>query len=116
MKIKCPWCGMDGTRDGTTTNYLCGSSVGCAHQIRSPACKEFARIGKVLSTAREQLAKIVVDEGEDAGVILLSWESPTHYDPTVGMQMYDHDYFSPLGDALVELARTLRGDSLAAGG
>lgn len=58
-----------------------------------------------LAAIRDALEKIVISEGEDAGVILLSAESPTHYDAEAKCQVYDHENFSPLGDALVSVAR-----------
>jgi hypothetical protein len=58
-----------------------------------------------LSAIREAIDKIVVTEGQDAGVILLSDDSPTHFDPEAKCQVYEHENFSPLGDALVALAR-----------
>jgi hypothetical protein len=36
---------------------------------------------------------------------LLSAESPTHYDLAAKCQVYDYQNFSPLGDALVSVAR-----------
>jgi len=65
-----------------------------------------------LDVIRQKLDEIVVSEGEDAGVILLSSESPTHFDPAAKCQVYDHQNFSPLGDALVSLSRLL-GEGLA---
>lgn len=58
-----------------------------------------------LSTIRERLSEIVVSEGQDAGVILLSDDSPTHFDPEAKCQVYNYQNFSPLGDALVALAK-----------
>lgn len=49
----------------------------------------------------EALEQIVCTEGEDAGVVLLSNEGPTHYSEALKCEVYDHDYFSPLGDALI---------------
>ena len=63
-----------------------------------------------LKTAAEAVEKIVIDEGTDAGVILLSWESPYHYDADAKCQVYDHENFSPLGDAMVALSHVLRGE------
>ena len=60
-----------------------------------------------LSHARDLLRKIVVTEGTDAGVVLLSQEGPTHYNPEVNGQVYNHEYFSPLGDALIKLYKLL---------
>ena len=58
-----------------------------------------------LAAIRELLATIVIAEGEDAGVILLSDQSPSHFDPEAKCQVYDYQNFSPLGDALVALAK-----------
>lgn len=52
---------------------------------------------------REKLREIVCVEGCDRGIVLLSHDSPTHYDPVLECQVYDHENFSPLGDALIEL-------------
>lgn len=56
-----------------------------------------------LSMIREKLGSIMETEGCDAGVILLSQDGPTHFDAEVNCQVYDHEYFSPLGDALMEI-------------
>lgn len=40
----CPWCESPGARQGTTTEYQCGSSIGCAHQRQSAACKTIERL------------------------------------------------------------------------
>ena len=58
-----------------------------------------------IAAIREKLQQIVVTEGEDAGVVLLSQEGPTHTEIHDGrpIAVYDHEYFSPLGDALMEL-------------
>jgi hypothetical protein len=65
----------------------------------------------------ELLQKIVVTEGEDEGVVLLSNDGPCHpetdpRDPTQTMQVYDHYFFSPLGDALIRLHRKLIGKEM----
>lgn len=65
---------------------------------------------KRLAKVREKLKEIVVTEGCDAGVVLLSDYGPTHYDAELKCQIYDHAYFSPLGDALVELAALAEGE------
>ena len=43
---RCGWCRMPRVpgETGTTQNYLCGSSTGCAHQDQSEACKEIKRL------------------------------------------------------------------------
>lgn len=64
-----------------------------------------------LAAIRGALAQIVISEGEDAGVILVSSDSPTHYDAEAKCQVYEHEHFSPLGDALVSVAR-LAADSV----
>jgi len=99
---------MPGRNHGTTTDYDCGTSVGCAHQKQSLACKEITRLKKQMISVRDALDKIVESEGQDAGVIYLSDESPTHYDPEVKCQVYDYENFSPLGDALVSLSRFVK--------
>lgn len=55
-----------------------------------------------------QLAKVMRERDKlrcDAGVVLLSVDGPTHTEIHNGqpIQVYDHAYFSPLGDALIEL-------------
>lgn len=62
---------------------------------------------ELLAECREDLAKIVELDGRDAGVILLSDESPTHWDDEAKCRVYDHDHFSPLGDALVALGKKM---------
>ena len=60
-----------------------------------------------IDAARKQLAAIVCTECCDAGVVLLSTDGPTHYDVESDCIVYDHEYFSPLGDALIALHKTL---------
>jgi hypothetical protein len=62
-----------------------------------------------LSAIREAIDEIVISEGGHAGVILLSNDSASHFDPEAKCQVYDRENFSPLGDALVALARLARG-------
>jgi len=56
-----------------------------------------------LKAAREALEKIVCTEGVDRGLILVDHESPTRYDAEMKCQVYVHENFSPLGDALIAL-------------
>lgn len=56
-----------------------------------------------LQVIRSKLEEIVCTEGCDRGVVLLSQEGSTHYDPELKVNVYDHENFSPLGDALIEL-------------
>lgn len=67
--------------------------------------KEISRLQSKLAIATAKLEKIVCTAGCDRGVICLSHESPTHTEIINGtpMTVYDHENFSPLGDALVEL-------------
>jgi len=58
---------------------------------------------EALEAIKLKLEEIVVPDGIDSGVILLSWDSPTNYDPVAKCQVYQFENFSPLGDALVAL-------------
>lgn len=79
----------------------------------SQQAAEIARLQSQLAQARERLTKIVVTDGEDAGVVMLSIEGPTHQErlriegEMRTVAVYDHEYFSPLGDALMELYQGL---------
>lgn len=55
-----------------------------------------------LANIRKAIEAIVIPEGEDAGVILKSSESRVTPLPGIGV-VYDNEYFSELGEALVEL-------------
>ena len=57
----------------------------------------------LLTDLRDQIAEIVIPDGIDAGVILLSDDSPSDYDEQQKCHVYRHQNFSPLGDALVSL-------------
>ena len=57
----------------------------------------------LMQEVQRKLEEIVVTDGVDKGVILLSQDGPTHYDKELKCQVYDHEHFSPLGDALIEL-------------
>ena len=52
---------------------------------------------------REAVEDVVVTKGEDKGVVLMSIASPTVYNEELKCQVYIHDNFSPLGDALVKI-------------
>ena len=66
---------------------------------------ENAKLKEGLAAIRAKLAEIVCTEGCDAGVVMLSQDGPTHPETHGGrpIQVYDHEYFSPLGDALMEI-------------
>lgn len=65
-----------------------------------------------LDKARKLLEKIVITEGKDAGVIMLSNESSVSQQLVDGVaepiMVYDHEFFSPLGDALMEVWQCTR--------
>ena len=63
---------------------------------------------KKLKEARELLETIVCTQGDDKGVILVDSESPTYYEPAVESMVYEHEYFSLLGGALIELHEKLK--------
>lgn len=54
---------------------------------------------------RDAIENIAVVKGEDSGVILLSDEGPTKWDEQRQVNVYQHEHFSPLGDAMVALHR-----------
>jgi hypothetical protein len=59
----------------------------------------------------KDLEEIVCTEEPDRGVVLLSSDGPTHTEEVNGRpcQVYDHEHFSPLGDALIALHTKLKG-------
>lgn len=61
----------------------------------------------VIHKAVSDLEKIVCTKDPDDGVILLSSESPAHYDAATKCETYNHEHFSPLGDALIALHKHL---------
>lgn len=58
-----------------------------------------------LARIRKIMERTVCTQGIDKGVILLSDHAPTHFEMVDGKKMcvYNHEYFSPLGDALIEV-------------
>lgn len=64
--------------------------------------KETVNSDARIANIRKAIEAIVVPEGEDAGVILKSSESRVTPVPGVGV-VYDNEYFSELGEALVAL-------------
>ena len=65
-----------------------------------------------LAAIRTILKTVVVTEGIDRGVVLLSSDGPTHYDPEQKCRVYDHENFSPLGDALIAIHELTKEDQL----
>ncbi len=88
----------DAMHETVSTIMDCGA-------LATMAAERLTALKQQLAAIREAIDKIVVTDGEDAGVILLSDESPTHYSELVKGQVYDFENFSPLGDALVALAK-----------
>ncbi len=76
-----------------------------SRQLLLDSAAEMALLRGRLAACRLMLEEIVCTEDDDAGVVLLSQDGPTHPerrgDRTI--QVYDHMYFSPLGDALIAL-------------
>lgn len=71
-----------------------------------------ARLNKIAIT----LETAVCTDGCDKGVVLLSDHGTTHVEhiDRRGVQVYDHEYFSPLGDALIAAWELARNDAFAA--
>jgi hypothetical protein len=63
-----------------------------------------------LAMALARLERIVCVVPPDAGVVLLSQDGTTHIDWIDGRwaTVYDHEYFSPLGDELIALHKQLQ--------
>ena len=66
-----------------------------------------------LMSIRKKLEEIVCVEGVDAGVVMLDVNGSTHPEVCDGetVQVYDNEYFSPLGDALMELWKMAGGEA-----
>ena len=61
------------------------------------------RLESRLQKISDAMGNIVVTEGEDAGVVLLSTDAPCRYEAGSNVAIYDLLYFSPLGEALMEV-------------
>lgn len=68
---------------------------------------EIERLKKAVEFSKHCLETIVVTEGVDRGVVLLSQEAPTNWDAGAECYVYVHENFSPLGDGLIELYEIL---------
>ena len=68
---------------------------------------ENAKLRDRIDKADSHLYSIVEIGGSDQGVIYLSCEGTCHTED--GYRVYDHDNFSELGDALIELHNLLKG-------
>jgi hypothetical protein len=56
-----------------------------------------------LRRIRKLMESVVCTEGCDKGVVLLDNEGRTYYDENLKGRVYYHEYFSPLGDALIHI-------------
>jgi hypothetical protein len=77
--------------------------VRCSQELLQQQNVEILRLTSALASVRSRLEDVVCTVGVDKGVVLLSEHGPTHYDPDLNCQVYDHEYFSPLGDALIAI-------------
>lgn len=75
------------------------------HAIREAAEEktENRRLRRTIEAVRSKLEDIVCTEGEDAGVVLLSTEAPYEPERVNGIPVYQLEYFTPLGEALMDL-------------
>lgn len=81
--------------------------------------REWCTNFRPLLSAAEPLAileTIVCTVPPDDGVVLLSNDGPSHYDSEAECVVYDHEHFSPLGDALIKLHDVLQGTRQPDGG
>lgn len=102
MYINCVYCGH---RYGPREDTPVAMSEVLKEHIRQCPEHPLAKSESQMAEIRAKLESIVCTGGCDAGVVLLSQEGPCHTEIRDGrqVQVYDHDYFSPLGDALIEL-------------
>lgn len=56
-----------------------------------------------LEAIKSKLNAIMDTEGEDAGVIMLDAQGSCKWDADLKCNVYKNRYFSPLGDALMEI-------------
>jgi len=83
-------------------------------QIRHLIChrerlkNDIDRLEARLQKIGDAMEKVIVTEGEDAGVVLLSNDAPTTWNEGLGVAVYDLQYFSPLGAALMALYQISR--------
>lgn len=103
--------------DGNRVNERCvkcgvvfkaGQNIVHGHLPHCPTAKlndALNRIGR----AQAALEQIIIVDGIDAGVILLSAESTMKFSEAHGCEVYQNEFFSPLGDGLINLYRLLTG-------
>lgn len=90
--------------DASRVNVLRGKS------LLAPTGQDIRELCRMLDwceerflSIREKIEEAVCTEGCDKGVVMLSQDGPTHYDSELKCQVYDHEFFSPLGDALIAI-------------
>ena len=87
------------------SDCVCGFPSG-DNAANCERCQLIGRIDalqKTITDVRTAIEKIVCTDEIDGGVIMLSSESPSHFDADRNGWVYDHEHFSPLGDAMVSL-------------
>jgi len=72
-------------------------------QHRERLKNDIGRLESRLQKISDTMENIVVTEGEDAGVVLLSTEAPCRYEAGSNVAIYGLPYFSPLGESLMEV-------------
>lgn len=99
-----PFVNGSGNQEGVRETQEVIDKLLSAASERDALLASVKQLEKSLAAVRSKLAEIVCTEGCDAGVVMLSNDGPTHSETHGGrtIQVYDHEYFSPLGDALVE--------------
>lgn len=69
---------------------------------------ENERLRSGLSKVRGLVEQAVITEGDNAGVLLQSCESTTHYDHGMQCFVFDNECFSPMGELLVDVANKIK--------
>lgn len=85
-------------------------------QHRERLKNDIDRLESRLQKIGDKLEGIVVTEGEDAGVVLLSTDAPCRYEAGCDVPIYGLAYFSPLGEALMEVYQISRSKGGIGGG
>lgn len=80
-------------------------------QFSTAKTRRECELERQLAAIQEAIPNIVCTEGEDAGVVLLSNDGVTHYDKERDCQVYELEYFSPLGEALMALHKLAQADA-----
>ena len=102
MYVNCVYCGHC-YGPGETTPVSMADALK-AHIEQCPD-HPMSHLKAKLVCIRKALEEIVCVVPPDDGVILLSQDGPTHIEVIEGREVtvYNHEHFSPLGDALMEV-------------